>query len=257
MPGMRRQWQRSTLRTHIRCLLEQERYPVVTRSSRYWRQDIGSGGIVTRLTPTDSVAQGDLLHVDGTYEVTAKTKGVTLVKGQYQQLWRRIDGQWRVQHEIWRLDPLMQRNPETAQRLASLWTTAYNAGDAKGLTALYDKDAILAPRPGGNVVGTDAIGSFWAEDFGGGKPTTTLTLTDVYMAGDLAHLEGEYRGVGQGKRNERSLRPTVDAGRQCLAHPSRDVVAVIAGPPPQSDPGFLDNSGVLSMQEGGHHGSTH
>ena len=112
-----------------------------------WRQDIAAGGIVTKLTPNDSIAQGDLLHVDGTYEVSAKGEGVTLAKGQYQQLWRRIGGQWKVQHEIWRLDPLMQRNPETAQRLAALWTTAYNAGDAKGLTALYDKEAILAPRP--------------------------------------------------------------------------------------------------------------
>ena len=165
----------------------------------YWRQDIAAGGIVTKLTPNDSIVQGDLLHVDGTYEVSAKGEGVTLAKGQYQQLWRRIGGQWKVQHEIWRLDPLMQRNPDTAQRLAALWTTAYNAGDAKGLTALYDKEAILAPRPGGNVVGTDAIGSFWAEDFGGGKPTTTLTLTDVYMAGDLAHLEGEYEVADAGK----------------------------------------------------------
>jgi ketosteroid isomerase-like protein len=49
------------------------------------------------------------------------------------------------------------------------------------------------------VEGTDAIGSFWAEDFGGGKPTTTLTLTDVYMAGDLAHLEGEYEVADAGK----------------------------------------------------------
>ena len=48
------------------------------------------------------------------------------------------------------------------------------------------------------MVGTEAIGSFWAEDFGGGKPTTTLTLTDVYMAGDLAHLEGEYEVADKG-----------------------------------------------------------
>ena len=164
----------------------------------YWRQDIGSGGIVTKLTPNDSIAQGDLLHVDGMYEVTAKD-GVTLAKGQYQQLWRRIDSQWKVQHEIWRLDPSLQRDPKTADQLASLWTTAYNAGDVAGLAALYDKDAVLSTRPTGSVVGRDAIGSFWREDFGGGKPSTTLTLTDVYMAGDLAHLEGEYEVSDKGK----------------------------------------------------------
>jgi len=157
----------------------------------YWRQDIGSGGIVTKITPGDSVAQGDLLHVDGAYEVAAKD-GVTLAKGQYQQLWRRIDSQWKVQREIWRLDPSRERDPQTAGRLASLWTTAYNAGDSAGLMALYDKDAELSTRPNSNVVGKDAIGSFWKQDFGDGKPTTTLTLTDAYMSDDLAHLEGEY-----------------------------------------------------------------
>lgn len=164
----------------------------------YWRQDIGSGGVVTKLTPGDSVAQGDLLHVDGVYEVAGKD-GVILGKGQYQQLWRRADSQWKVQHEIWRLDPSRQREPQTADRLSSLWTTAYNAGDAPGLAALYDNDAELSTHPTGSVVGRDAIGSFWKQDFGGGKPSTKLTLTDVYLSGDIAHLEGQYEVSDKGK----------------------------------------------------------
>jgi uncharacterized protein (TIGR02246 family) len=164
----------------------------------YWRQDIGSGGVVTKLTPNDSIAQGDLLHVDGIYEVTA-TDGTPLVKGQYQQLWRRGDGEWRVQHEIWRLDPLLNRDPDTAQQLSSLWTKAYNAGDAAGLEGLYADDAELATEPRGSVRGREAIASFWKDDFGGAKPSTTLTLTDVYMAGDLAHLEGTYEVSERGK----------------------------------------------------------
>jgi uncharacterized protein (TIGR02246 family) len=165
----------------------------------YWRADIGSGGITTRLVPTGSVAQGDLLNVDGTYEVIGKAEGVALAKGQYQQLWRRIDGQWRVQHEIWRLDPAMQRSIDAAAQLASLWTTAYNAGDATALSALYDADAVLVTRPGRNVIGRKGIASFWAEDFGNATPNTKLTLTDVYMAGELAHLEGEYEVDAKGE----------------------------------------------------------
>lgn len=164
----------------------------------YWREDLGSGGVTTKLTPSDSITQGDLLHVDGLYDVTGKN-GVTLAKGQYQQLWRRVDGQWKVQHEIWRLDPTAQRDPSMADRLESLWTTAYNAADAAGLAALYDKDAVLSTRPTGSIVGSEAIGAFWKDDFGGGKPKTTLTLTDAYMAGDLAHLEGEYEVADKGK----------------------------------------------------------
>lgn len=165
----------------------------------YLKADIGSGGIATKLAPTGSIAQGDLLNVDGNYEVTAKEGGVTLARGQFTQLWKRIDGNWRIAHEIWRVDPAMQRNLDTANRLSSLWTTAYNAGDAKGLTNLYDRDAVLAPRPGGNVVGRDAIASFWTADFGKSKPNTKLTLTDAYMAGELAHLEGEYEVADKGE----------------------------------------------------------
>jgi len=158
----------------------------------YWREDIGSGGDMTTLTVNDSTAQGDLLHVDGAYEVASTDGAVTVGKGQYQQLWRRVDDQWKIQREIWRLDPLAQRDPMMAERLGGLWTSAYNAGDAVALTALYDKDAVLSARPNGSVTGAESIGAFWKEDFGASKPQTTLTLTDVYLAGDLAHLEGEY-----------------------------------------------------------------
>ena len=164
----------------------------------YWRDDIGSGGGVTRLTANDSVLQGDLLHIDGTYDVASKD-GVVLGKGQYQQLWRRLNDQWKIQHEIWRLDPLAQRDPMMAEELQALWTAAYNAGDAAGLTALYDRNAVLSTQPRGSVEGNEAIGAFWKEDFGTGKPKTTLTLTDVYLAGELAHLEGEYEVSDRGK----------------------------------------------------------
>jgi ketosteroid isomerase-like protein len=158
----------------------------------YWREDLGSGGVVTSLTPRDSIAQGGLLHVDGTYEVAAKDTNVPLARGQYQQLWKQVDGQWKVHDEIWRLDPALQRDPRTAERLTSLWTTAYNAADAPALMALYDENAELATQPTGSVIGRDAIGSFWKDDFGDGKSATILTLTDVYVAADLAHLEGGY-----------------------------------------------------------------
>jgi ketosteroid isomerase-like protein len=163
----------------------------------YWRRDFGTGGVITKLTPHNSIAQGDLLHVDGMYEVAAKD-GISLAKGQYQQLWQRVDGEWKVQDEIWRLEPSLQRDPEIAERLASQWTRAYNAGDAAGLSALYDNDAELTTEPSENIVGRNDIGSFWKEDFGGGKPETKLAMTDAYMAGDLAHLEGTYEVTDKG-----------------------------------------------------------
>lgn len=164
----------------------------------YWKDDIGAGGEVTTLTAGGSMATGDLLHVDGAYEVKSKS-GMPMARGQYVQLWRRDSGQWKVQEEMWRIDPAVQHDPVMADQFESRWTTAYNAGDAKALAALYDKDAVLSTRPSGSIEGSGAIETFWKEDFGTGKPATKLTLTDVYVAGEMAHLEGEYEVADRGK----------------------------------------------------------
>ena len=164
----------------------------------YWRDDIGAGGVTTKLSPRHSVAQGDLLHVAGVYDVVGK-EGVSLAKGQYDQLWARVDDAWKVKHEVWRTDPALQQNRAAAPQLSANWVKAYNAGDADALAALYADDAELAMDPTGSIQGKEAIGSFWKDDFGGGSPSTTLDLTDVYVAGDLAHLEGEYEVTEKGK----------------------------------------------------------
>jgi ketosteroid isomerase-like protein len=163
----------------------------------YWKKDIGPGGESTKLIVNRSVAQGDLLHIDGTYDVTAKN-GVALARGQYQQLWRRVNGDWKIQQEMWRLDPVTQRDPTMAQRLADQWTAAYNAEDLSALKGLYDKDAVLSVSPQGAIEGSDAIAAFWQMDFGTTRPQTELTLTDVYLSGDLAHLEGDYQVTEKG-----------------------------------------------------------
>jgi len=174
--------------------------PVVGRDQieSYWRGDIGKGGVKTTLTPVDAVAQGDLVHIEGTYQVTGGN-GTDVAGGQYQQLWTRAGGEWRVQREMWRIDPALQREPDAAERLTTAWTTAYNAADAKALLALYAEDAAVSTVQEGTISGKPAVEAFWINDFGGTKPSSTLTLTDVYMAGELAHLEGEYKVADSGK----------------------------------------------------------
>ena len=163
----------------------------------YWRGDMNPGEM-TKLTTSGSVGQGQLLHVSGTYDVAA-AEGATVATGQYEQLWKQVDGEWKIASEMWRIDPTSQRDPEFAERLESSWTAAYNAGDATKLAALYNKDAVLSTRPTGSVEGKEAIEFFWKGDFGSGKPTTKLVLTDAYLAGDMAHLEGEYEVADKGK----------------------------------------------------------
>jgi ketosteroid isomerase-like protein len=166
---------------------------VVGRSAieSYWREDLGEGGVTTTLTPVDAVTDNDFVHVEGTYQVRGK-EGIELAGGQYQQLWKRNGGQWQVEREMWRIDPALHREVKVAQGLTSAWTDAYNSGDVKKLMALYADDAALSTVQEGTVSGKDAVEMFWVKDFGPAKPSSTLTLTDVYLAGEIAHLEGDY-----------------------------------------------------------------
>lgn len=175
--------------------------PLVGRSQieSYWRDDIGEGGAVTTLTPTDALAQGAFVHVEGTYQVKGRHE-MELARGQYHQLWTQTADGWRLQREMWRMDP--SRSTELAERLTSAWTTAYNAADANTLTALYADEAELTTVPAGTFAGPVAIQAFWQRDFGKTKPLSTLTLTDVYLAGELAHLEGEYKVADAGTVTE-------------------------------------------------------
>jgi ketosteroid isomerase-like protein len=174
--------------------------PVVGRSDieSYWRADIGEDGASTTLTPVHAVAQGDLVHVEGNYQVSGKGD-VKLAEGQYQQLWTRAGGQWHVQHEMWRIDPALHREVNVAEGLTESWAKAYNAGDPKALVALYADDAALSTVQEGTVSGKPAIESFWTSDLGAAKPSSTLTLTDVYVVGEMAHLEGDYKVTDSGR----------------------------------------------------------
>ncbi len=163
----------------------------------YWREDLGEGGVTTVLTPGDAITQGDLVHVDGTYQVKGKD-GTELARGQYQQLWTRAGGGWQVEREMWRIDPAIERQTELAQQLTASWTAAYNAGDAKALLALYSDDSALSTVQDGTITGKPAIEMFWVGDLGA-KPTSTLTVTDAYVTGELAHLEGDYKVSDSGK----------------------------------------------------------
>ena len=174
--------------------------PIAGRSriESYWRDDLGEGGVTTTLTPVDAVAQGDLVHVEGTYKVKGKD-GAELVAGQYQQLWTRAGGQRQVQREMWRIDPALHRETEVAERLTSSWTAAYNAADAKHCSRCTRRMPRSRPFKRGPSAENRAIEAFWVGDFGGTKPSSTLTVTDVYIVGELAHLEGDYKVADSGK----------------------------------------------------------
>jgi ketosteroid isomerase-like protein len=177
--------------------------PIVGRQNiaSYWSTDIGEGGATTKLTVNDAMVHGDVLHVEGGYQVIGGSN-VPLANGQFQQLWTRVGNDWRLHREMWRMDPTLVRSTDVAESLTEAWTKAYNAGDAKALVALYDQDAVLSTVQEGSFSDPAAIEAYWVRDFGDARPSSTLTLTDVYLSGELAHLEGEYRVADQGTVTE-------------------------------------------------------
>jgi uncharacterized protein (TIGR02246 family) len=70
-------------------------------------------------------------------------------------------------------------------KMDQAWQTAYNAGDAAALTALYTKDAKLMAPGGEPASGSAAIQAFFTKDIAQGAKNT-LTQGDVVGFGDFA-----------------------------------------------------------------------
>lgn len=70
-------------------------------------------------------------------------------------------------------------------------TTAFNASDLDGLTALYEPEATMIGMDGSELSGTDAIRENWAGllAFGG---QMTLTTRYAIEKGDIALLSNDY-----------------------------------------------------------------
>jgi uncharacterized protein (TIGR02246 family) len=92
---------------------------------------------------------------------------------------------------------------ETAVRgLNVSWEKVYNAGDAKGVAALYTEDAVLLP-PGAPIArGYEEILSFYTKDIAESKAAgVVLALnrnTDVGVSGELGWESGMYKATVNG-----------------------------------------------------------
>jgi uncharacterized protein (TIGR02246 family) len=90
------------------------------------------------------------------------------------------------------------QRPEDIHRL---WMEAYNAGDLASLSALYEPEARLVPRPGHEaVVGIEAIRKVLQGflDQKGGLQIDIETIS-VIQAGDIALLRSRWRLSGPGR----------------------------------------------------------
>ncbi len=86
------------------------------------------------------------------------------------------------------------------EELHRLWAQGYNAGDLEALSALYEPEARLVPRPGAEAVAgmaaiRDVLRGFLAQK---GPLRMEIKTESVIEAGDIALLRSWWRIAGSG-----------------------------------------------------------
>jgi uncharacterized protein (TIGR02246 family) len=88
---------------------------------------------------------------------------------------------------------------KTADDFAAKWVTAYDAGDAAALAALFTQDGVFNAPSGAVVKGRDAIEKALAGRMKAGWTKETVTTTDAGLAGSAVWAAGEYGLLGSGE----------------------------------------------------------
>ena len=84
---------------------------------------------------------------------------------------------------------------ESPEEVIELFASALGRGDVDGAMTLYEREATLAPRPGEQVTGLDAIRAA-LEQFAALKPTLTGDITKVLTADGVALVMNRWRLSG-------------------------------------------------------------
>lgn len=75
----------------------------------------------------------------------------------------------------------------TPEDITRLFVERANAGDAAGISALYEEDAVMAYPPGRTTVGRNAIRAFWESFFAERRPRfQPEEPLPTLLSGDLA-----------------------------------------------------------------------
>jgi len=79
------------------------------------------------------------------------------------------------------------------------WNSAFNAGDATAVAALYTVDATVLPHTHDVVSGEGAIRNFWRSVIDAGFSNHAIELIDVHRDGNLALETAKWQAEGPGE----------------------------------------------------------
>ena len=97
------------------------------------------------------------------------------------------------------LSAYAQDAKKTADDFAAKWVTAYDAGDAAALAALFTQDGVFNAPSGAVLKGRDAIEKALAGRIKAGWTKETITTNDAAMAGSAIWAAGGYGLLGSGE----------------------------------------------------------
>ena len=89
---------------------------------------------------------------------------------------------------------------KTADDFATKWVTAYDAGDAAVLAALFTPDGVFNAPSGAALKGREAIEKALAGRMKAGWTKETVTTNDAGAAGNAVWAAGEYALLGSGEQ---------------------------------------------------------
>ncbi|MDA8060965.1 MAG: nuclear transport factor 2 family protein [Actinomycetota bacterium] len=81
---------------------------------------------------------------------------------------------------------MADRRATRPEEITGLFVEAANAGDADGVAALYEEQAVMAYPPGGQTVGREAIRALWEKVLASGPHFEAEEPLPALVSGDIA-----------------------------------------------------------------------
>jgi uncharacterized protein (TIGR02246 family) len=94
---------------------------------------------------------------------------------------------------------------KVAEDWAAKWVSAYNAGDAQSIGAMFQDDGIFLPALTVQLKGREEIENALAARMRTGWTKETASINEAHALGDIIWVTGEYMVSGSGKMSGRQF----------------------------------------------------